>query len=494
MAQVEKFNKKLFSEFEKLVKVADMRINNLEVLCKNQQDKINVLERQVANLSQLVQTQAVTNVGSNLDVKNPSIHQVVKADEHSGAEHKQVKGVEASDVKASDVKTSDVKASDVKTSDVKVSEVPSGGKSQQETVVENANIKSNVKPAEKGQKAQIVNQKVKSYAQTALSTPPAPTPRAEASSATPPKAASCSTAAQPTPSAQVSTAAAAKAENIFKRGDKFVYRLNEIDPEEYGLAIGKHRTNVHYVKTNFWVDLTIAVDKVGNENLELVGKTRDAVLAAKQYVMSLMPVTVSLPEVPKRLYGLVIGIKGANISKLRQEHKVDIYIPTDDNKGEGDVLTVYGHQDRVNSATKAILTLVNDYLENEKKRIKPVTVSVPEVPKRLYGLVIGPKGATISKMRQEHKVDIYIPTNDKDGVLTIHGHQDRVNNASKAILALVQDFLNEEKKRMVSKPPTPRNSRSYGPRNPRRLSGVVIINDKRRVVTTTETVVTKATE
>src|SRR5690606_39732969 len=71
-------------------------------------------------------------------------------------------------------------------------------------------------------------------------------------------------------------------------------------------------------------------------------------------------------EFPKQLRGMIIGAKGANLNKLKEEFEVDVQIR------EGS-LTVKGLQPNVQAAVKKLLAQIKQFERSEERRVGKAT-------------------------------------------------------------------------------------------------------------------------
>ena len=118
----------------------------------------------------------------------------------------------------------------------------------------------------------------------------------------------------------------------------------------------------------------------------------------------------------------IIGRKGAVITKLRDDFKVNIQLP----KKEGDSqeeITITGLEENAEAAKNEILKIVGQY----------------------ESMIIGRGGKSIRNSMEEYKVDIRLPrAGDEDLTLVVvSGNQDACQDGIDHLQIMEEDFIQE---------------------------------------------------
>lgn len=138
---------------------------------------------------------------------------------------------------------------------------------------------------------------------------------------------------------------------------------------------------------------------------------------------------------PARISGNLIGQKGANVNKLRDEYGVDVNLK--EGKGE-----VKGLQVCVDAAWKKLQQQIK---ELEDRLVLPV-----KLPQKYHSVIIGTEGSTVKRLEEKYNVRITFPRSgksDEDGEtqskqapdeIIIRGNKKGVEEAKKDILELME--------------------------------------------------------
>lgn len=168
---------------------------------------------------------------------------------------------------------------------------------------------------------------------------------------------------------------------------------------------------------------------------------------AKEALMGLVPITLDV-HVPFDFHRFIIGQKGRDVRELMMENDVNITVPPANQ--QSDIIKVSGTPANVERAKVAIEQRVEQLEKDKQERVLRSFQLKVEVDPRHHSKIIGRKGATISKIRQDHDVQIQFPTRGEPcESITITGYENNCEAARKAILKIVQeleDMLSEEVK------------------------------------------------
>merc|ERR1711902_217964 len=113
----------------------------------------------------------------------------------------------------------------------------------------------------------------------------------------------------------------------------------------------------------------------------------------------------------------IIGRKGAVITKLRDDFKVNIQLP----KKEGDSqeeITITGLEENAEAAKNEILKIVGQYESMVKMEVN--------IDAKVHSMIIGRGGKSIRNIMEKYKVDIRLPrAGDEDpSLVVVSGDQD----------------------------------------------------------------------
>lgn len=131
---------------------------------------------------------------------------------------------------------------------------------------------------------------------------------------------------------------------------------------------------------------------------------------AKQALLSLVPVTIDV-EVPYDLHRSIIGQRGRGVKELMDNHDVHIVLASTENRS--DIVSVTGSPENVERAKAAILERVKEIEADRKDRELKSFSSTIEVNPEFHPKIIGKRGAVITKIRNDHDVQINLPKQGK---------------------------------------------------------------------------------
>jgi len=226
-------------------------------------------------------------------------------------------------------------------------------------------------------------------------------------------------------------------------------------PQNYHRTVmGARGSNVQEVEKNFNVKIKFP-DRSEEEPREVVSE-EDArpsdyvkvtgssakVTAAKAELQALVPVTQTV-EVSYKFRSSLIGQRGSNVRNLMNTHRVNIQIPPA--AEQSDIVRVSGRSNDVVDAIEAIKQQVVGLEADEKDRKARSFQLTVNVDPEFHPKLIGKRGATISKIRDQFGVNIRIPDkNDEDPTLiTIIGYEDKCAKAKEAILNITGDLASQ---------------------------------------------------
>merc|ERR1712209_112896 len=132
----------------------------------------------------------------------------------------------------------------------------------------------------------------------------------------------------------------------------------------------------------------------------------------------------------------IIGRKGAVITKLRDDFKVNIQLP----KKEGDSqeeITITGLEENAEAAKNEILKIVGQYESMVKMEVN--------IDAKVHSMIIGRGGKSIRNIMEKYKVDIRLPrAGDEDpSLVVVSGDQDACEDCIDHLKIMEEDFIQE---------------------------------------------------
>merc|ERR1719318_431184 len=186
----------------------------------------------------------------------------------------------------------------------------------------------------------------------------------------------------------------------------------------------------------------------GSNESDKVTKKQDIIIitgrkenceAARDALQALVPITKEI-SIPFDFHRFIIGAKGRDVRKMMQDFDVSISIPAP--QEQSDIVKVSGAPANVDQAHEALKARV-EQLEKEKedRDLRSFKLEVT-VDSKYHPKIIGRKGAVISKIRQEHDVNIQFPdqSSESPDVIIITGYERNANSARDNILRIVQQL------------------------------------------------------
>ncbi|KAG8224048.1 hypothetical protein J437_LFUL001125 [Ladona fulva] len=210
-----------------------------------------------------------------------------------------------------------------------------------------------------------------------------------------------------------------------------------IEQHYYKSIIGAKGEKIREIREKF-NQVQITFPNVGDKrDVVTIRGPREDVDKCSQYLLKLVKELSENSfkiEVPiyKQFHKFIIGKRGANIQKIRDETQTKIELPAEG--VENDVITITGKKENVEEARKRI-----QKIQNELANIVTEEMSIPP---RLYHSLIGPRGKLINSIMEEcGGVNIKFPSaeSNSDNVV-IRGPKDDVEKAKQ----LLNDLINEK--------------------------------------------------
>ncbi|XP_076365239.1 vigilin-like isoform X2 [Tachypleus tridentatus] len=182
------------------------------------------------------------------------------------------------------------------------------------------------------------------------------------------------------------------------------------------------------------VRITIPQRGSVNEKVILRGRKED-IDKAKHRLTELLQkkkfrFTVEL-KAKSEYHKLLIGVKGANVKKVQQKTGARIVFPTNKDKDK-ETIRITGHKNAAMEAKKILEDMVEDIMLRSFQLHKKFSDNH-------YRHIVRLKESVISRIKQRHKVHIYIPKNEDPGnrILTITGYKQCAEAAMEDIYKII---------------------------------------------------------
>jgi len=253
-------------------------------------------------------------------------------------------------------------------------------------------------------------------------------------------------------------AAKARIEEIVLDLEDMVTVDCEIEQQHHRTVMGAKGSKVQKVTTDFNVQIKFP-DKAGENGGEMTnggggygqlarssnpniirvhGKKADCE-AACEALTQLVPIKADV-SVPHEFHRFIIGQKGTGVREMMNMYDVNIKVPLVDSKS--DIITISGAPSNVEDAKAGLaerVTQLEAAKQDRELRSFQIQMSVnPEY----HPKIIGRRGAVITELRSEYKVNIQLPNKgaEEEGIITITGLEADVHAAKEAINKIVGDY------------------------------------------------------
>jgi ribosomal protein S3 len=211
-----------------------------------------------------------------------------------------------------------------------------------------------------------------------------------------------------------------------------------VDAKYHKHIIGKGGSTVNKIKQETDVMINIPDSEKGETVIRIEG-SKDGVKKAMKELESLVSKMENEREkdliIESRFHRLLIGPKGENIQKLREDFAaVQISFPELGSKSE--IVKLRGPRDDVDKCAKILTKSIKELTESNYQ------VQIP-IFKQFHKFVIGKAGATIGKIRQETDTRIGLPQSRVDSdMITVTGKKENVEKAVKLIQQIQTEMAN----------------------------------------------------
>jgi len=183
------------------------------------------------------------------------------------------------------------------------------------------------------------------------------------------------------------------------------------------------------------------------EIIRISGKKENCEAAAAA-LKALVPINIEV-EAPYEFHRFIIGKKGDGVRALMNQHDVNIKVPSSEEQSS--IIIVTGAPANVDGAKEDLLGRIKE-LEAEKadKELRSFEITL-DIKPEYHPKIIGRKGAVITKLRNDYRVNVQLPKKDdpEASIITINGYEKDALEARDAILKIVGDFENLIKEEVI---------------------------------------------
>jgi polyribonucleotide nucleotidyltransferase len=161
---------------------------------------------------------------------------------------------------------------------------------------------------------------------------------------------------------------------------------------------------------------------------------------AKKALLDLVPVTIHVP-VPLEYHRYIVGTRGQDVRHLADKHNISIEVPRPELNH--DKITLFGPPANCEEAKEELeRRLLELEAEREERELRNYT-EVIHIDSKHHPNIIGRKGATINKIREDYGVRIQLPEKDHSHSddIKIIGYEHQVHAAMDAILKIVHELV-----------------------------------------------------
>lgn len=185
----------------------------------------------------------------------------------------------------------------------------------------------------------------------------------------------------------------------------------------------------------------VAAKKASAETIKITGLEADCNKAAEA-LQALIPIEATM-SIDADYHRFIIGSKGEGIRKIMQDHDVFVKFPASNAK-DPTAVVIRGLAENVEKCKEVFGARVTELdSEKEERELRSFKVEL-EVDPQYHQRLIGKGGSEISKLRDEHGVNINFPDRSKkknnSNQITVVGLQANAEACGKAIMAKVKEW------------------------------------------------------
>merc|ERR1712088_1058124 len=161
--------------------------------------------------------------------------------------------------------------------------------------------------------------------------------------------------------------------------------------------------------------------------------------AASQALLELVPIEAQV-AVPYEFHRFIIGQKGMGVREMMNTYDVNIRVPSQEAKS--DLVIISGVPSNVEAAKVGLAEKLAELEAEKEEKIKNSFVVRVCVAPEYHPKIIGRKGAVITKLRDDFKVNIQLPKKEGDSQeeITITGLEENAEAAKNEILKIVGQY------------------------------------------------------
>merc|ERR1712079_566491 len=161
--------------------------------------------------------------------------------------------------------------------------------------------------------------------------------------------------------------------------------------------------------------------------------------AASQALLELVPIEAQV-AVPYEFHRFIIGQKGMGVREMMNTYDVNIRVPSQEAKS--DLVIISGVPSNVEAAKVGLAEKLAELEAEKEEKIKNSFVVRACVAPEYHSKIIGRKGAVITKLRDDFKVNIQLPKKEGDSQeeITITGLEENAEAAKNEILKIVGQY------------------------------------------------------
>merc|ERR1719419_1322265 len=161
--------------------------------------------------------------------------------------------------------------------------------------------------------------------------------------------------------------------------------------------------------------------------------------AASQALLELVPIEAQV-AVPYEFHRFIIGQKGMGVREMMNCYDVNIRVPSQEAKS--DLVIISGVPSNVEAAKVGLAEKLAELEAEKEEKIRNSFVVRVCVAPEYHPKIIGRKGAVITKLRDDFKVNIQLPKKggDSQEEITITGLEENAEAAKNEILKIVGQY------------------------------------------------------
>ncbi|EPS41164.1 hypothetical protein H072_4956 [Dactylellina haptotyla CBS 200.50] len=216
-------------------------------------------------------------------------------------------------------------------------------------------------------------------------------------------------------------------------------------------------------KTDVLYDLNTGV------MIEILGKEKDNVRKAKQEVINIVnthpPSRLGYTDIEPLLHRHIIGAKGRNLQKIKEDHGVEVLFADEDDQ-DSQVVLIYDGPTGTQSLPDAViasaaLQAVTELLQKTASEQADLKTKVLNIPAKYHAKIVGPKGTTLNAFTGGSDATVKVTVGAPklkpgqqpltpaqaaaaDDTITIRGPSAEVERVAKRITEFVEDTKHNE--------------------------------------------------